>query len=290
MRGLPPLNSLRAFEAAARLLSVRQAATELCVTPAAVSKQVRFLETYLSCRLFRRTNQRIELTPSGEIYFIRIKNALNEIRQATHELRQRQDKRTLRIRSYTTFSMHWLIPRLSSFHSVHPDIEIEITTSLKWIDFDREDVDAAIRLGDGYWSGLQAYRLIPNILAPVCSPQIAAALKTPTDLCHYTLLHTLARPDDWSHWLQRFRRDDIDAHSGRHYESSVLVYQAAAQGQGIAMAQIALIAEDLKRGTLVLPFEDTLDMQSYTYYFVVPESRPEVPELEIFRQWLLTQS
>ncbi len=290
MEKLPPLNPLRAFDSAARLLSVRQAAQELHVTPAAVSKQIRVLETYLGIELFIRSSQKIKLTAGGEKYHAHISAALNSIRHATREARELRGKRTLNIRAYTTFSMHWLIPRLSSFHTRHPEINIELTTSLRWIDFDREDVDAAIRLGDGNWPGLQADPLVPNILIPACSPEVAKVLNTVSDLRHQTLLHTLARPDDWRHWLASQGENDIDAYSGRHYESSVLVYQAAIQGQGVAMAQKVLVEPDIARGALVPAFRQEMDMGIYTYYFVVPDARPAIAELEIFRDWLLEQS
>lgn len=290
MDGLPPLHALRAFEAAGRLLSIRKAAGELHVTPAAVSKQVRSLESHLGCALFKRSHQRIGFTTAGAKYHERISKGLEEIRRASRALQHHGQSSVLNIRSYTTFSMYWLIPRLSTFHAQHPEINIEITTSLKWIDFDREDVDAAIRLGDGKWPGLAAYRLISNVLAPACSPDLAARLRTPEDLQAMTLLHTVARPDDWKYWLDRYCADDIVPLGDRLYESSVLAYQAAVQGQGVVMAQLGLIQHDLTNGSLVLPFEQQLDRGEYTYYLVVPEDREIIPQLDMFLQWLLAQS
>jgi LysR family glycine cleavage system transcriptional activator len=286
MRGLPSLNALAAFEAAARLLSVRQAAAQLCVTPAAVSKQIRMLENHLGCALFIRKNQRIALTPHGANYLERIESALREIREATRELKLRDDKRTLKIRSYNTFSVYWLIPRLSDFYALYPGINIEISATSRWIDFEDEDVDAAVRLGDGHWPGLTAYRLMSNRLAPACSPHIADTLKKPADLARHTLLHALARPDDWAYWLDRFSPDTLDPHDGRHYESSVLVYQAATLGHGVAMAQLAMIKPDLDRKTLILPFTDVLDRGDFTYYLVVPEDRPITTDLGVLCEWL----
>src|SRR5688572_21882573 len=136
--------------------------------------------------------------------------------------------------------MRWLIPRLSSFHAAHPNIHVQLTTSLEWVDFDREDIDAAIRLGTGTWPGVHAHRLVRNELLPVCSPAFAArhnGLHKPHHIARETLLHSLARPDDWANWLNAAGVSGADQYAGLKYESSVLAYQAAIEGHGIAIAQ-----------------------------------------------------
>lgn len=284
---LPPLNALRVFETVAQTLSMQQAASALHVTPAAVSKQIQLLENYLETPLFIRSHRKLALTPAGEKYHAHITTALNSIRHATREAAQQSRSSALKIRSYTTFSMYWLIPRLTSFHGEFPDINIELTTSLHWMDFETESVDAAIRLGDGHWPGLMAWPLIPNVLTAVCSPAVAKTLHTLDDLRKTTLLHTLARPDDWSHWLSSQGFDDIESLNHRNYESSVLVYQAAIRGQGVGIAQKALVLPVIESGDLVYAFPHELDRQAYTYYFVMPGNRPVRPDLKIFQDWLM---
>jgi len=287
---LPPLNALRVFETAAQTLSMQQAAVALHVTPAAVSKQIQVLEQFLETPLFTRSHRKLTLTPAGEKYYAHVSTALNSIRHATREVAQQPGSSALKIRSYTTFSMYWLIPRLTSFHGEYPDINIELTTSLRWMDFDAENVDAAIRLGDGCWPGLVAVPLIPNILTAVCSPTLAKSLHTLDDLRSTTLLHTLARPDDWQQWLTSQGYTDIDGLNHRNYESSVLVYQAAMRGQGVGIAQKALVLPVIESGDLVYAFPHELDMKSYTYYFVMPGNRPIRPELKVFHDWLMNRA
>ena len=171
MDRLPPLNALRAFEAAGRLRSMRQAAQELHVTPAAVSRQVRLLEDFLAVSLFTRSHRAVKLTAAGDRYLKEVAKSLAGIRNATRHAIAGRGLRPLKIRSYTTFALRWLIPRLSSFHQAHPKIDVQLTTSLDF-DFEKEDLDAAIRLGDGNWPGLQAERLVPHELVPVCSPRL----------------------------------------------------------------------------------------------------------------------
>jgi DNA-binding transcriptional LysR family regulator len=161
MDNLPPLNALRAFEAAGRLQSIRRAADELLVTPGAVSRQVQRLETYLGVRLFRRDPREIVLTTEGEQYLAGISRQLDGIREETQKLTGRKTVEILRVRAYTTFAMKWLIPRLSSFHATNPTTEVRLTTSNETVDFDRENVDGAIRLGDGNW-GTAVYAVVPD--------------------------------------------------------------------------------------------------------------------------------
>lgn len=288
MRHLPSLNSLRAFEAVARLLSVRAAAIELYVTPAAISKQIRVLEEHLKSSLFYRDNQRLSLTPTGEKYFLQVKLALEQLRNATLQIMENQNPTRLKIRSYTTFAVYWLIPRLSAFYTQHPNINIEITTTSTWKDIEQGDVDAAIRLGNGSWSGLNSYKLIPNILTPACSPCLAKQIKNPNDLKKYTLLHALARPDDWKHWIDHFGPTCLDPYSGSHYENSVLAYQAANQSQGVVIAQVGIMQPDINKSNLVFPFKERIDRGDHTYYLVTPKNKKHSLEFVIFKNWLLS--
>jgi LysR family transcriptional regulator, glycine cleavage system transcriptional activator len=288
MDRLPPLNPLRAFEATGRLRSVRRAADELCVTAGAVSRQIQALEMFLGVKLFRREPRAVVLTANGEAYLAAVNEHLEGIRRATVKITGEQGKDILKIRAYTTFAMRWLIPRLSQFHELNPAVEVRLTTSLEAVDFSHEDVDCAIRLGNGRWPGVNADRLIPNELLPVCSPgyRQALALRQGTDLHRATLLHSLARADDWPLWLQAAGLPITHSHSGPKYESSVLSYQAALDGQGVAIAQRAFVAQDLEAGRLVQPFGPIVDRGDFTYYLIYPENRLRKPAFRQFRAWL----
>jgi LysR family glycine cleavage system transcriptional activator len=294
MNQLPPLNPLRAFEAAGRLKSIRKAAEELSVTAGAVSRQVQILETYLGVPLFRREARAAILTAAGEQYLAEITAHLDGIREATLKLTgvRARSREVLKVRAYITFAMKWLIPRLSSFHDANPATEVRITASLEAVDFEHEDVDCAIRLGDGNWPHCEVDKLVANELVPVCSSDYRreAKLKSPSDLAGRTLLHSLARPDDWMHWLNAAGLTGIDPFAGLKYQSSVMVYQAAIEGQGIAIAQKFLVEDDLRRRRLVQPFAITCDRGNYTYYLIYPKNRLRNPSFRTFRQWLVEQT
>jgi len=293
MDRLPPLNAIRAFEAAARHLSITVAADELNVTPGAVSRQIRSLEETMGIQLLHRGHRQITLTRAGEDYYRAVTKAIDALREATRRLTKQAKRKQLKIRAYTTFAMRWLIPRLSSFHAANPGIEVLLTASLDPVDFRKEDIDGAIRLGDGKWSGTNVYRLVPNVLVPVCSPKLLAGnarVRKPADLQHQTLLHSIARPDDWRQWLEAVGVEAlVDSRGGMTYQSSAMAYAAAVEGKGFAIAQRFLVADDLESGKLAAPFRQTVDMGDYTYYLLTPADRKESPSMATFRQWLLEQ-
>lgn len=292
MDRLPPLNAVRAFEAVARHLSMTLAAQELHVTPGAISKQVQLLEEYLGQPLLKRGHRQVTLTRQGTDFFRASGKAIDLLRAASGRMKKASRKQ-LKIRAYTTFAMRWLIPRLSGFHAANPDIEVLLTASLDAVDFRRDDLDGAIRLGDGNWPGAVAHRLVPNILVPVASPKLlrrGPPLRKPADLAHHTLLHSIARPDDWAHWLEYAGAiERIDAHAGMTYETSAFAYAAAAEGHGVAIAQLFLVEEDLASGKLKRPFTKALDMGDFTYYLLTPSQRRESAQMKLFRLWLLEQ-
>jgi LysR family glycine cleavage system transcriptional activator len=235
----------------------------------------------------------VTLTRQGADFHRVATQAIDLLRAASVRMKKKAKRRQLKIRAYTTFAMRWLIPRLSSFHAAHPDLEVLLTASLEPVDFKRDDLDGAIRLGDGKWPGVVSHRLVSNILVPVASPQLLKAgppLRKPGDLANHTLLHSIARPDDWAYWLDAAGvGGKVDAHSGMTYESSAFAYTAAMEGQGVAIAQLFLVEADLAAGKLKRPFKKSLDMGEYTYYLIAPKHRPESPQMEQFRLWLLEQ-
>lgn len=290
----PPLNAIRAFEAAGRLASISAAAQELHVTPAAVSHQVKALETFVKMPLFKRGHRTITLTQAGAQYLEEVSRHLAGIRKSTAAIIETRGRRTLRIQAHATIAMRWLIPRLSSFHATHPEIAVNLTTSLQTLSFDDAQFDCAIKLGHGEWRGSEAHRLVRNELTPVCRPELArrrAHLVSPRGLAKETLLHSLARPDDWAHWLEALHVTTVDPYGGLKYDSSVLAYQAAIEGQGIAIAQRALVDSDVTAGRLTYLYaRKVLDMGSFTYYLICPRDRTRSPELDTFRDWLLGES
>lgn len=290
MRDLPPLNALRAFVFTARHMSATKAAAELHVTLGAVSHQLRALEEFLGVDLFVRGHRQLTLTEQGERYFRDVSAALDSIRTATGTLKNPGHKAMLRLRAYTTFSLRWLIPRLSRFYDQNRAVELILSTGVESVDFSREKLDFAIRLGRGDWPGLTAERLIPNVLAPVCSPALLerGAVKEPADLKQHVLLQSIypERRDDWPEWLRKQGVDVADDFSFLYFESSALTYQAAIEGQGFAMAQLALVEEELAAGRLVCPIPQYLDKGDFTYYLVYPENRRLTPQMKRFREWL----
>ncbi|BAO92801.1 LysR family transcriptional regulator (plasmid) [Caballeronia cordobensis] len=293
MRILPSLNALRAFEVVGRLLSVQLAADELHVTPAAVTRHIKLLEDQLGIVLFERGHRSMTLTPRGQQYLRDISRAFDAMKVATINLSETKRRRALNIRAYTTFSMKLLLPRLTTFHQQNPDIEVSLTTSLQPVDFNVENVDAAVRLSPLPSSELGFDRLVPNQLLPVCSPQFLEAHPglndaSPQALAQVPLLHSLARREDWGKWLDAAGVRGVNPMSGLSYESSILAYDAAARGHGVAMAQKVLVAEELEAGRLIAPFSFVLDEGDFTYYLIYPKAHLDMPEFQVFRDWLLS--
>jgi LysR family glycine cleavage system transcriptional activator len=291
MDGLPPLYSLRAFEAAGRLQSIRRAAEELFVTAGAVSRQVQSLETFLGVKLFRRESREIVLTADGERYLATITKHLDGIRQATQVITGKRTVEIVRVRAYTTFAMKWLIPRLSTFQDADPSVEVRLETSNENVDFNREAVDCAIRLGDEQWSGVERERVLNNILTPLCSRAFLDRnpVDSPSDLSAVRLLHSMARPDDWRYWLEAAGTTGVEAYAGDKFASSTLAYQATLEGFGIMIAQKELFADDLRNGRLVQPFAFEFDRGDFTYYLIYPRDRLRKPAFRRFRAWLLEE-
>ena len=289
---LPPLNNLRVFEVVARHLSISKAANELNVTPGAVSRQLAALESFVGTQLFSRKHRDLILTEKGRGYYEDISKSLAEIQSSTKRLFSGRNQNQLKVRCYTTFSIRWLIPRLSSFLALHPKMEVVLTTSMDPVNFDQEDLDCAIRLGDGAWSDANVTRLVSNIILPVCSPSLLAgsSIKKPQDFSRYKLLDTISRPDDWNLWFNSIGMNvKLEDFSCLSYESSALCYSAAIEGHGIAMAQYFLVESELRNGKLVCPFPQFLNRESFTYYLLTPLGKNESQQAKDFRTWLLEE-
>jgi len=290
-RRLPPLNPLKAFEAAARHLSLTLAADELHVTQVAVSRQVKLLEEHFGIALFVRGHRSIALTPQGARLQRRLGRAFDEIESAAKAISVRGRSDVLSIQAYTTFAQRWLIPLMSQFHEEFPEIEVRLSTSLTPVDFERQNIDAAIRSGAGEWPGLEADFLAPIELIPAVDPRLmrqGVPLDKVADLRRHTLLHSLARLDDWRSWLQAAGEKKVDSDSGLKFESSALAFEAAMEGMGVAIGSRVLVSKSLADGTLIAPFELTCRVAS-SYYLVRPASRPASQALRTFRLYLLEE-
>lgn len=289
-RRLPPLNGLRAFEAAARHLSFTRAAAELNVTQAAISHQIRTLEDRLGVKLFVRRNRTVLLSEAGQAYLPALRDAFDLIDQATDRLLRRDEGGPLVISSTASFATKWLVPRLSSFQSLHPEIEVQLSTSFELVDFQRDAVDAAIRWGLGKWPGLHVERLFTQDLFPVCAPALVkgkGGLKQPADLARVTLLHTTTARDDWRLWLTAAGVRGVDAGRGPVFDQLLTVLQAAIDGVGVALGQTQLVERDIAAGRLVRPFELSLPIEA-AYYFVCPPAALRRRKVKAFHDWMLS--
>jgi LysR family glycine cleavage system transcriptional activator len=288
---LDHLKAMRAFEATARHLSFSKAARELCVTQGALSHHVAMLEAALGAKLFLRYHRAIELTPKGELLFRSLREAFDLIEDGVNRVSGNSGAQTLRIKLPPTFAIRWLIPKLAKLHGAEPHLDVQITTSHRTVDFIREDTDVAIYSGVQPPAGLISKRLFGEVLTPVCSPEFMAAsspLSRPADLTGCTLLCSLHRPLDWPLWLAAVNVTGIDGNSGLKFENSSLAYQAAIDKLGIALAQIALVADDLKVGRLVQPFTTTVATDN-AYFIVYPSRSRNRPNVRAFEEWLLSE-
>jgi len=291
-RLLPPLNAVRAFEAAARHESFTRAAQELHVTQGAVSRHVAALERWLGAKLFTRTQRGIALTAKGGAYVRGLTGALDQIDHATRALRQRPEANLLRLKLPPTFAIRWLVPRLARFHALHRGIDVQITTSHDPADFDREDVDACIHSDHDPPAGPGFRRLFGEVLIPVCSPGLARRarrLAQPRDLARQVLLCSLHRPHDWPTWLAAAGVPQIDGNSGLKFENAALAYQAAIDELGVMIAQRALVDDDLVAGRLVAPIALPVRAQG-AYYLAYHPHRPKPPRLVAFEDWLVGEA
>ncbi len=288
---LPPLNSLKAFEAAARHESFTRAAEELCVTQGAVSQQVKALEAGLGLKLFNRERQRLVITEAGRDYLIVVRDALDRIAVGTERLLQRQSAGVLTVSTSPDFAAKWLVHRLGHFAEAHPEIDLRVSATLHHVDFAREEVDLAVRHGDGNWPGLDPVQLSAEQLFAVCSPKLLSGrrkLGKPADLLKFPLLHLDSR-EDWKQWLRAVGVDDADLTHGPVLNRVSMVIDAAINGQGVALARTTLAAWDLINGRLVRPFPDALPL-SKTYWILCPKATSNLPKIVTFRNWLLAEA
>ena len=289
-RRLPPLTALKAFEAAARSESFTQAADELCVTQGAVSQQVKALEEALQIKLFKREHQRLVLTTAGREYLDVVRDALDRIAAGTERLVRRPNVNALTVSTSPDFAAKWLVHRLGRFTETHSELNLRVSAMMRHIDFAREDIDIAIRHGDGIWLGLDVVRLCSDRLFPVCSPTLMAGrppITKATDLLKFPLLH-LDDAKPWTRWFESAGITDPVPHGPTLNRASMLI-DAAVNGQGIALARTTLAAWDLISGRLVKPIDISVEVLK-TYWIVCPKATATLPKIVAFRNWLLAEA
>ncbi|NOK18417.1 transcriptional regulator GcvA [Corallococcus carmarthensis] len=287
MRRIPPLGALRAFEAGARHLSFTRAATELRVTQAAISHQVRQLEDWLGVSLFDRRGHALTLTARGAAYLRELTPVFERMSEATTRLYAREQG-PLRLTVLPSFASCWLLPRLERFRKQHPDIELHVSSSEALWDFLDDRFDVGIRSGLGRWTGLKAEQLAPERLAPVCTPALAKRLRTPGDLEKVRLIHDSPK-DGWRRWLDAAGVTGVDAERGPVFNDAGLALQAARLGDGVALGRLMLAADDLKAGRLVQPFKAVLP-NDYSYWLVHPRPLAGRGDVAAFKAWVLEEA
>ncbi|HEV2300340.1 MAG TPA: transcriptional regulator GcvA [Stellaceae bacterium] len=290
---LPPLNALRAFEAAARHASFSKAAQELNVTPAAISHQIAALEEDLGVQLFHRLNRAIALTPSARVLLPGLTEAFAGIQSSLRRLRAHNDTGTLTVTASPSFAAKWLVMRLHRFQAAHPDIEVRLSATDEVVDLARGDFDLAIRYGSGRYPGLMVEKLLENEVFPACSPRLLESgrpLRTPEDLRHHALIHDQAVDRDplmptWPMWLMAAGVKDVPSGSGLSFSAGHLALDAAIAGHGVVLAYSTIAAADLAAGRLVRLFSLALP-DHFAYYIVTAPGALERSKVKAFAEWL----
>ena len=291
-RRLPPLKSLRAFEAAARNLSFVGAAEELHVTPAAISQQIRLLEDYLGVALFVR-GRKLALADAAVSALPLLGEAFDRMEMAVEKMRAHRPGGILVVSAPPAFAARWLIPRLDEFHSAHPEVELRLHATRRLVDFAREDVDAAIRFGSGDYPGLDAVRLMKESIVAVASPGISGLIRSAEDLLGCALIEDESHTEngvfpDWATWLASLGvtgpRPKV-----RRFGDANLAIQAALSGQGVTLTWNSLVSNEIAAGRLE-PLLGHSIPSDLAYHFVVPEHRRQLGNVCAFREWLIAEA
>lgn len=308
---LPPLNSLRAFEAAARLLSFKQAAEELSVTPTAISHQIKLLEEFLDLRLFRRLTRSLELTDEGSAMLPKVQEGFASLAAAIEASRRLESGGIVTMCAPPSFAARWLVPRLAVFHRAHPDIDLHLSSSAATIDGRERDspgdlrpgageapYDLTVRFGRGQYAGQIVDQLFTPAYVPVCSPTLLEGerpLREPGDLRWQVLIHDSTVPEledrpGWATWLELAGAGDlVGLVRGVYFEDGALAVASAMAGHGVALAARPLISADVAAGRLAIPFPQSIPSR-YAYYVATPAATAERPTVLALRTWLAREA
>lgn len=286
---LPPLNAVRAFEAAARRSSFRLAAEELFVTPGAISQQIRLLEEYLGVQLFLRLPRAVRLTPVGQEFFAAVSRSLRGIAQAAERVQPRAD--TVELTIVATFASRWLMPRLGHFTQRYPGVQVRIDASPDLVDLENSRFDLGIRFGGGIYPGLETRLLFLDTVAPLCSPSYRGAHfgpdSGPDRWRTVRLLHENPPDDFWPLWLAHAGIARPDGDSGLYFSHGLLVLSAAIEGQGVALQPLEFVERELVSGALVQA--DPRRIETGRGYYLVWPRRELRPAVERFRDWVINE-
>ncbi|MBL4630483.1 MAG: transcriptional regulator GcvA [Paraglaciecola sp.] len=289
---MPLLNSLKSFEAAARHLSFRDAADELCVSVSAVSHQVKQLEHALNIELFIRKTRAVELTKIGKQYYPILRDAFDKIAEGTYLILKPTRSDVLTIQLYSTLAIRWLIPRLPDFQKKHPKISVRLNTSQLDVDFDQSDVDACVMIGHRMAKGLHYSYLFSSDVFPVCSPKLLEGkdrLQQPDELNQYTLLQVYPSERDWYIWLDGVGCTTVDPESGLQFDNYDHSISTALQGMGIALGMQPYVGKELSSGMLIEPFPEMRVKHHSEWYFVYRQEKFEQKKIQLFESWLIEQ-
>lgn len=300
MQSMPGMRALRTLVAAGRQLNFTRAADELGLTPAAVSYQIKEIEDQLGVTLFVRSSRSIRLTEAGAVLCEAATEALELMGRATARAQKMtRGTRELKVTADAQFAAKWLMRRVERFRKVHPDMELRFDISYQTRDFRRDDVDVAIRFGTGRYPGLVADRLFDNVVVPVCSPKLLSSgrpLREPRDLLHHTLVHIewaqqgIVWPN-WRMWMAAAGVEDFDDSRTVVFGTSSDAIQAAIDGDAVALADFAMVANDLSEGRLVQPFEVGIRIPpEFAYFLVYPQEAAADPRIAAFREWILEEA
>lgn len=284
---LPPLNWLRSFDAAGRHLNFTLAANELHLTPAAISQQIRGLESHLGAPLFERLPRGLKLTDAGNAYLPSVHQAIDKLAVTTNEVFGKSRIKQITICSNLVFFCHWLAPKLGEFNRRYPDIIIRCTSNI-WGSDDDGNADVSIRYGDGQWPGLNNDRLTWDYLIPVCSPVLAVGPppRSPLELDQHTLLHVIGYKDGWGHWLKETGYQQVNIQQGIEFDTLISASKMAVLGHGIALGRTSVVRHMLKEGCLIAPFPERVATDE-AFYLTSPVTAISRPHVDTFKEWLL---
>jgi LysR family transcriptional regulator, glycine cleavage system transcriptional activator len=288
-RRLPHLTWLRAFEASARHLSFTNAAQELNLTQAAISKQVKLLEHYLREPLFERKPRSLVLTKVGAAYLPKVRDGFERLAAGTEEVFGLRRSEVLTVRAPVGYSVNWIAPRLQGFFDRHPDTEVRLVSSVWGDQFDNERFDLDIQYGTGSWPGYKADRLTWEVIKPVCAPSLLEgehAIRKPADLAHHRLLHVLGYEEGWADWFRFAGIKGINSGQGLQFDTSLLAFEFAARGGGVALARSSMFGIEAERGRLIEPFNIEAPLQE-AFYLIAPDRGQDLPDALKFRDWLI---
>jgi LysR family transcriptional regulator, glycine cleavage system transcriptional activator len=297
MPQLPQFDSLYVFSVAARHLSFTAAAAELHRTQSAVSHRIKALEAELGVPLFIRLTRRLVLTAAGQALARQVNQAIADIARTIAELDKVGETRSIRVTTLPSVASRWLMPRMSRFLDLHPDIEVHVIADSRPLDLRVEDIDLAIRFGRGRYPGHSTSLLMRDRVLPVCSPAFIAErgpIATLDALLELPLLHDSAAEgdgslSDWQSWFDQLGRKDAPCHAGQRFSNAALLIEAAALGLGVALGRFSLVADHFSTGTLICPLP-LATATAFSYYLVALSESAALPNIVRFRHWLRAEA